>query len=177
MAADHRISGLGSRTADEAVADGVQPRTVWLALCDDFEVPESRRLGRDRPLRRDAPLEERVRASRPALRFHGGLLGMFIVGGVVGAAGFKYVGFVWVMPLAALLLALSLPPLRRDLRRSAYLRQRLASLGRRVAGRRRPAVPARSPDADGPSFDPPVAAPPASPSKPPPPPSPPFPSA
>jgi uncharacterized membrane protein YoaK (UPF0700 family) len=126
---------------------------------------------------RGTPLEERVRASRPALRFHGGLLGMFIVGGVVGAAGFKYVGFVWVMPLAALLLALSLPPLRRDLRRSAYLRQRLASLGRRVAGRRRPAVPARSPDADGPSFDPPVAAPPASPSKPPPPPSPPFPSA
>ena len=28
VAADHRISGLGSRTADEAVADGVQPRTV-----------------------------------------------------------------------------------------------------------------------------------------------------
>ena len=57
VAADHRISGLGSRTADEAVADGAQPRTVWLALCDDFEVPESRRLGRDRPLRRDAPLD------------------------------------------------------------------------------------------------------------------------
>ena len=57
VAADPRIAGLGPRRADAAVADGVQPRTVWLALCDDFEVPESRRLGRDRPLRRDAPLD------------------------------------------------------------------------------------------------------------------------
>lgn len=72
--------------------------------------------------------ERRVLASRPAIRLHAGLLGMFIAGGLVGAAGFKYVGFVWVMPLAALLLVLSLPPFRRDLRRSAYLRQMLQSL-------------------------------------------------
>ena len=111
---------------------------------------------------RGLPDGERVRASRPALRFHGGLLGMFVAGGIVGAAGFKYVGFVWVMPLAALLLALSLPPLRRDLRRSVYLRQRLASFGRRFGHPRSPSAPVRSPDADGPSFDPPVSAPPAS---------------
>jgi uncharacterized membrane protein YoaK (UPF0700 family) len=126
---------------------------------------------------RGLPDGERVRASRPALRFHGGLLGMFVAGGIVGAAGFKYVGFVWVMPLAALLLALSLPPLRRDLRRSAYLRQRLASLGRRFGHRRPPSVPVpvRSPDADGPSFDPPAAGPTAPPTAASPPPS--FPSA
>ena len=80
---------------------------------------------------RGTPQADRVMANRPALQFYAGLLGMFIVGGLVGAAGFKYVGFVWVMPLAALLLALSLPPFRRDLRRSAYLQQLLRSIGRR----------------------------------------------
>jgi uncharacterized membrane protein YoaK (UPF0700 family) len=84
-----------------------------------------------------------VLANRPALKLYGGLLGMFIAGGIVGAAGFKYVGFVWVVPLAALLLALSLPPFRRDLRRSAYLRQLLQSFGRRF-GRR----PAEAPPPD-----------------------------
>jgi len=57
------------------------------------------------------------------------LLGMFTAGGVVGAAGFKYVGFIWVVPLASILLALSLPPLAAD-------RQRLAQLWR---ARRAPA--------------------------------------
>ena len=39
---------------------------------------------------------------------------MFLVGGIAGAAGFKYVGFVFVVPLALVLLALSLPPLWAD---------------------------------------------------------------
>ena len=39
---------------------------------------------------------------------------MFVLGGVAGALGFKHVGFVCVVPLAALLLALSLPPLLKD---------------------------------------------------------------
>ena len=50
-----------------------------------------------------------------------GLIGMFVLGGVVGALGFKYVGFVCVVPLAALLLALSIPPFMRDLPRSRAL--------------------------------------------------------
>lgn len=48
----------------------------------------------------------------------GTLLGMFVAGGVVGASGFKYVGFIWVVPLARLLLALSLPPLYADFHRT-----------------------------------------------------------
>lgn len=58
-----------------------------------------------------------VRANQAKLRLYGTLLAMFLVGGVVGAAGFKYVGFAWVIPLALLLLALCLPPLMADARR------------------------------------------------------------
>ncbi len=65
-----------------------------------------------------SPLESRVRANRIKLRLLGTLLGAFVAGGVVGAAGFKYVGFIWVLPLALLLLALCLPPLYSDLLRT-----------------------------------------------------------
>lgn len=64
-----------------------------------------------------SPPESRVRANRIKLRLFGTLLAMFIAGGVVGAAGFKYIGFIWVVPLALMLLALSLPPLYADFRR------------------------------------------------------------
>ncbi len=37
--ADHVLSGVGGRTAAEAIEDGVDPRDVWRALCADFEVP------------------------------------------------------------------------------------------------------------------------------------------
>ena len=51
-----------------------------------------------------------------------GLIGVFVLGGTVGPLGFKYAGFVSVVPLAVLLLlALSLPPLFRDLPRSPML--------------------------------------------------------
>ena len=63
------------------------------------------------------PQAHRVVANRIKLRLYGTLLGMFIAGGLVGALGFKYVGFVWVVPLALGLLALALPPLYADWRR------------------------------------------------------------
>src|SRR3990167_7359084 len=72
------------------------------------------------------PPEQQVRANRQRLRLFAGLLGMFLVGGIAGAAGFKYVGFVFVVPLALVLFALALPPLWID-------RARL-----RPPGRRRP---------------------------------------
>lgn len=53
VAADHRMAAIGGRTVDEAVADGLEPRSVWLALCDSYDIPQARRLGKDRPLRRD----------------------------------------------------------------------------------------------------------------------------
>lgn len=70
--------------------------------------------------RQDSPLESRVRANRVKLRLYGSLLGAFVGGGLVGATGFRYVGFIWVLPLALLLLALSLPPLVADLVRPRH---------------------------------------------------------
>ncbi|WP_214465981.1 DUF3046 domain-containing protein [Microbacterium flavescens] len=48
------LSGVGSRTAAQALADGVPPREIWLALCEETDVPEERRygVGRLEPKRR-----------------------------------------------------------------------------------------------------------------------------
>lgn len=40
---DHVLPSLGGATAEEALARGDDPRTVWFALCDEFEIPERRR--------------------------------------------------------------------------------------------------------------------------------------
>ncbi len=66
---------------------------------------------------RHTPPEQQVRADPQRLRLYAGLLGMFLLGGVAGAAGFKYVGFVFVIPLALVLVALALPPLWLDRKR------------------------------------------------------------
>ncbi len=76
--------------------------------------------------RTGSSLESRVRANRIKLRLYATLLGMFISGGLVGALGFKYVGFIWVVPLALGLLAISLPPLYADWRRQQRRKARLA---------------------------------------------------
>ena len=47
LARRHTIHALDDRTVDEALEAGLPPRQVWLALCDDMDVPESRRLGVD----------------------------------------------------------------------------------------------------------------------------------
>ena len=44
------LAALGGRTAREALAAGVRPREVWLALCDATDVPEERRHGAGRPV-------------------------------------------------------------------------------------------------------------------------------
>jgi Protein of unknown function (DUF3046) len=49
LAREHVVSALGERTAEQALADGLGPREVWLALCADLDVPRERWLGRDDP--------------------------------------------------------------------------------------------------------------------------------
>lgn len=78
--------------------------------------------------RTERPPESRVRANRIKLRLFATLLGMFVMGGLVGALGFKYIGFIWVVPLAVGLLALSLPPLFSDWRRTLRRKARAARL-------------------------------------------------
>jgi uncharacterized membrane protein YoaK (UPF0700 family) len=63
------------------------------------------------------PRDQRVVANRAKLRLHGLLIGCFFGGGVVGALGFKFVGYVSTVPLALLLLLIALRPLLDDLRR------------------------------------------------------------
>jgi uncharacterized membrane protein YoaK (UPF0700 family) len=65
-----------------------------------------------------SPPESRVRANRIKLRLFALLLAAFMAG------GFKYLGFVWVLAMAGLLLLLSLPPLHADWRRFVQRRGR-----------------------------------------------------
>ncbi len=76
--------------------------------------------------------DRRVRADRGRMRLHGGLLLSFIGGGIFGAAGFSYVGFFWVIPLAVLLLVLAMPPVLHDLHQRSHLHTVLLRLRDRL---------------------------------------------
>jgi hypothetical protein len=43
VAKDHVLAALGGRTASQALADGIDTKTVWRAVCETFSIPESRR--------------------------------------------------------------------------------------------------------------------------------------
>ncbi|RZI92711.1 MAG: DUF3046 domain-containing protein [Microbacterium sp.] len=45
LVADLALTRLSYRTAAQALADGVDARQVWLALCDEMDVPLARRHG------------------------------------------------------------------------------------------------------------------------------------
>ncbi|MGN5239870.1 MULTISPECIES: DUF3046 domain-containing protein [unclassified Rhodococcus (in: high G+C Gram-positive bacteria)] len=40
---DHILLELGGRTAEQAIEAGQEPREVWRALCEEFDVPAVRR--------------------------------------------------------------------------------------------------------------------------------------
>lgn len=43
LSRDHVFADLGGRTVQDALKAGVDPREVWRAVCDAFDVPPSRR--------------------------------------------------------------------------------------------------------------------------------------
>ncbi|TRW45032.1 DUF3046 domain-containing protein [Georgenia yuyongxinii] len=43
LAADLVLTGVGGRTAAQALDAGVAPREVWAALCDEMEVDDATR--------------------------------------------------------------------------------------------------------------------------------------
>ncbi len=79
------------------------------------------------------PESRRVRADFKKLRTLAEILGMFFLGGVIGALGFGHLGYVTTVPLATLLLALSVPQLNSSWRRRPQLSRGVA-LGRPVRG-------------------------------------------
>ena len=40
VAKDQVIAELGDRTVNQALADGVDAKTVWRAVCETFDVPQ-----------------------------------------------------------------------------------------------------------------------------------------
>lgn len=43
LASTHVIAQLEGRTADQALAEGEEPKRVWRAVCEALEVPPERR--------------------------------------------------------------------------------------------------------------------------------------
>ena len=66
--------------------------------------------------------EDRVVADRARLKVLALLVAFFLLGGVSGAVGFKHVGYASTIPLAALLVAMSIVPVLDDLRKVRRLR-------------------------------------------------------
>ncbi|KFF58995.1 hypothetical protein JF66_14435 [Cryobacterium sp. MLB-32] len=52
LTSDLVLPSLGGRTAQEALDDGLPARDVWLALCVETDVPDSRRHGAGLPAAR-----------------------------------------------------------------------------------------------------------------------------
>ena len=46
IAASLELPGLNT-TAQTALSNGIEPRTVWRAVCDLHDIPPERRLGKD----------------------------------------------------------------------------------------------------------------------------------
>jgi hypothetical protein len=65
LVADHVLGALDHRTAAQALEAGEDARTVWFALCDDLQVPEERRWGRDESQRPAAQAGRGARSGRP----------------------------------------------------------------------------------------------------------------
>ncbi|WP_019815235.1 DUF3046 domain-containing protein [Saccharomonospora saliphila] len=43
LSVDHVFSGLGGRTVEQALDDGVPAKEIWREVCAEFDVPAERR--------------------------------------------------------------------------------------------------------------------------------------
>lgn len=48
LVADLQLSALGDRTPEQALSAGLDPREIWLALCEAMDVPADHRYGAGR---------------------------------------------------------------------------------------------------------------------------------
>lgn len=47
LSRDLALTKLDNRTVVQALDDGVEPRIVWNILCDQMDIPDSKRWGKD----------------------------------------------------------------------------------------------------------------------------------
>jgi hypothetical protein len=47
LARDHVFAELGGRSAEQAIEAGIDPKRIWEVICEAYDVPRARRLGRD----------------------------------------------------------------------------------------------------------------------------------
>jgi len=119
---------MGLQNAVAAKTSGGSIRTTHMTgNITDLGIELGKMFYWNRNAAREGRMPAAVRHNKRRMQTAAGLTGMFVMGGLLGALGFKYVGFVCVIPLAALLLALSVPPLRRDLPRSKALLRRFGA--------------------------------------------------
>ena len=108
---------MGLQNALVTKISNAEIRTTHVTgLVTDLGIELGRLLYWNRTGQAIAPL---VRANRAKLRVLGSLIGAFALGGVIGAMGFKYVGYVSTVPLAVLLLVVSAAPFFRRLPRAS----------------------------------------------------------
>lgn len=69
LARDQRMPQLANMTVLEALDAGEEPRVIWNVLCDQMEIPDSKRWGRDHTRRR-CPLCSGLYAVALGGRFH-----------------------------------------------------------------------------------------------------------
>ena len=82
-----------------------------------------------------------VRANWSRVRMFAGLLTLFLLGGIAGAWGFQHIGFACVLPLALVLLLLSLPPLWADWRAYRHRQAQMVEQAEQTSGSGSPPRP------------------------------------
>ena len=106
---------MGLQNAVITKISGAVVRTTHLTgVITDLGIEVGRLLYWNRSTR---PLESDVVADRQKLIMLATLLASFMVGGVLGALGFKHVGYLATLPLAAILIAMCVVPVIDDLKR------------------------------------------------------------
>ena len=69
--------------------------------------------------------KQHVNPDNEQILLHISIISMFLLGGICGAYGFNYIGFLTVLPLAGYLLFIAYMPIRQDLLIKQYLRKRI----------------------------------------------------
>jgi uncharacterized membrane protein YoaK (UPF0700 family) len=104
---------MGLQNAIMAKMSNSEIRTTHLTgVVTDLGIELGRMLYWNRSRRRDAADYVGARWSRVALQVT--ILSMFFVGGILGAIGFKYLGFSTVLPFSISLFVVALVPLMDD---------------------------------------------------------------